>query len=83
MKTMNKRQFEAGATPGLLKKWNAQVNIYGDWIDLDQMLILAIEKDYPHRLREYVVQKDNDILEEIYDRWSLVADHVKRGVAPE
>lgn len=72
IKTMNKPEFEQGASEFTFKKWNAQVNCYMDWFEADKAMILAVCKDSPHNMREYQIQRDDVLLGEIYDRWSYV-----------
>lgn len=82
IKTMRKDDF--GAPSELtMKKYFAQVNCYGDWLDTEKMLILGICKDSPHEFREWIVQKDTDTLSEIYDRWAYVAECISIGVEPD
>ena len=83
MKTMSKREFEL-STPNeyTFKKWEAQVNIYMDWLNVDKAMILAIEKDSPHRLREFQIQRKPDLVNEIYERWAYTADCIKKGTPP-
>jgi hypothetical protein len=69
IKTMNKGEFEAGANKLTFKKWLAQVSCYMDWMDRDQAMILAVCKDSPHQMREYIIEKDKEMLEGIYNRW--------------
>lgn len=70
IKTMKKDEFEAGAHAMTYKKWVAQVSCYMDWFELDQAMVLAVCKDSPHQFREYHILKDQNVLDEIYDRWS-------------
>lgn len=72
IKTMNKPEFERGADEYTFKKWSAQVSCYMDWFEADKAMVLAISKDSPHNMREYQIQRDDNLLREIYDRWSYV-----------
>lgn len=83
IKTMNAPEFASGPNEFTMKKWEAQVNCYGDWFKLDKMMILAVEKDSPHRLKEFYIQKNPTLLEEIYDRWSYVAQCLRVDMEPE
>lgn len=38
----------------------------------DKMILLYVQKAYPHNLYEIVVEKDDKLLEEVYDRWDRV-----------
>ena len=83
IKTMNKPLFETGVDQHTLAKWNAQVNCYGDWFESEKMMILAICKDSPHAMREYIIQKDQRLLDEIYDRWAYVAQCLRVDMEPD
>lgn len=83
LKTMNKPEFEAGATQHTLEKWTAQVNCYGDWFGFEKMMVLAICKDSPHNMREYTILRDDALLAGIYDKWTYVASCMDRGEAPD
>jgi hypothetical protein len=83
IKTMNKVEFEQGASENNLAKWTAQVNCYGDWFGLEKMMILAICKDSPHNFREYIIERDDTLLEEIYEKWIYVTHCIDEGTEPE
>jgi hypothetical protein len=80
---MNKTEFEQGANEWTLMKWRAQVSCYMDWFDADKAMILAVCKDSPHQMREYQIQKDGNLLTEIYDRWGYVAACLRENKEPE
>jgi hypothetical protein len=83
IKTMNKPEFEQGANEWTMKKWQAQVSCYMDWFEADRAMVLAICKDSPHDMREYQILKDNNLLEEIYDRWVYTAQCLRDNVEPD
>lgn len=83
MKTMRKDDFAYGLKADKQRQYNAQVNVYGDLLGYDQMMILAIEKDSPHRLREFIVRKDTDTVNEIYRRWTYVAKCLREDKEPD
>jgi hypothetical protein len=82
IKTMNKPEFEQGASEYTLKKWNAQVSCYMDWFGFDKAFVLAISKDSPHDMREYQIVKDENLLAEIYDRWGYTARCLRDNTPP-
>ena len=83
IKTMNKPEFLAGANEYTFKKWEAQVNCYMDWTYSDKAMILAICKDSPHGMREYKIERNQQLLDEIYDRWSYVQDCLDTDSIPQ
>lgn len=82
MKTMNSRDFRAGPRVELLQKWQAQVNCYAAWVGADQAMILAIEKDSPHGLKEIPILTDDNLLDEIYERWVYVEECLQADIPP-
>jgi hypothetical protein len=82
LKTMTSNEFEAGARDFTLQKWTAQVNCYGDWFGYDKMMVLAIQKDYPHALREYKIERDEDLLSSIYNKWGYVESCLRNNIVP-
>lgn len=82
IKTMNKEQFGA-PDEDTMAKYFAQVNCYGDWLDADKMMILAVCKDSPHDFREFIVQKDRGLLDSIYERWTFAQYCIDNNVPPE
>jgi hypothetical protein len=83
IKTMNKTEFEQGASELTLKKWNAQVSCYMDWLGVEKAFILAVCKDSPHNFREYQIQKDEKLLGEIYGRWIYTQECLDNDIEPE
>lgn len=82
MKTMNKSSFEGEVPKYLWDKYVAQINLYGDWFGYDKLMILGIEKDSPHRLREWIIPKNQPLIDEIYSRWTYVSDCLNKGIEP-
>lgn len=81
IKTMNHVQFGA-PDEEMMAKYFAQVNCYADWLDTDKMMILAVNKDSPHDFREFIVQKDDATLTQIYERWTLAQYCIDNNVDP-
>jgi hypothetical protein len=83
IKTMNKEEFVKGANTYTLQKWTAQVNCYMDWLDTEKAFILAVCKDSPHAFREYQIQRDQNLLDSIYERWVYTQNMLDANVLPE
>lgn len=83
MKTMKKADFESEPAKYLWDKYVAQINLYGDWFGYDKMMILGIEKDSPHRLREWIIPKDQDLIDQVYDKWTYVMSCYDEGLEIE
>lgn len=83
IKTMSKPEFESGPREQTWLKWEAQVNCYMDWMNVDEAMILAVCKDSPHDFREYKVQRNPELVQEIYDRWSYVEYCLREKITPD
>lgn len=83
MKTVNSLQFNNGIADYTMMKWEAQVNLYGDWAGRDKMMILAIEKDSPHRLMEFQIRRNDKLLDDIYTRWIYTELCIQQDDPPE
>ena len=81
IKSAGSGTFNSLEKTGLFEKYTAQVNVYGDRVGTENMLILVVSKDNPHEFREIQIQRDSTLLAEIYERWLTVAEELgKRGV---
>jgi len=49
----------------------------------DRMALLFVEKTYPHRIRTIEVEKDQNELDRLYDRWSKVRVAIKNNSPSE
>ena len=58
-----------------------QLRIYQDLCPgaPEKMALLFIEKTYPHRMKEIVVEKDDVELQKIYDKWDRVRVAINTG----
>lgn len=61
----------------LYKKYVAQVNVYGDLADRRQMMILIVNKENG-AMREIQLQRDLDLLTDIYLKFADVAERLER-----
>lgn len=79
VKTMNANSFKT-LPSYMMQKYVAQINLYGDWWDYDNLMILGVSKDSPHSFKEIIVPRDQHLIDEIYDRWveaySLIKEHI-------
>lgn len=84
IKTMQANQFSLNQVPyGTWDKWYSQVQLYLDWEGLDTGIILAAEKDNPHRFKEHVIKRDPTFVNDVYDRWEYLADCLADDVVPD
>ena len=82
IKTMNPSDFKGGlAQSRFSKKYTAQINIYMDLFDLDQAMILAVDKG-SSAFAEYTFVRDDTLIDEIYRKWERVSELLVSGEAP-
>lgn len=83
IKTMGAHDFKLQGLPGwCAAKYEAQVNIYMDWLDLEKALILCVSKDSPHDFKEFEFVRNQPLIDAIYNKWYLVKDCFDQEVEP-
>jgi hypothetical protein len=83
IKTMGSHDFKQSGLPNwCAPKYEAQVNIYMDWFDLEKTIILCVSKDSPHDFKEFEFHRNQPLIDAIYSKWKLVSDCIDQGVAP-
>lgn len=84
IKTVNARIYAQDSFPlSTMEKYEAQVKLYLEFEDLDEAIILAVEKDSPHRFKEFRVQRDPEFVDETIVRWESIVDAVAQGEVPD
>jgi hypothetical protein len=74
-KTMQSSQFRQNGIPEHFReKYMCQINIYMDWFGLDNGLIVCVNKDTPHDMKEFEYRRNDGLVEAIYDKWLFVGD---------
>jgi hypothetical protein len=83
IKTMNAHDFRGAQAPvRYVDKWECQTNIYMDFFDLDQAIILGVMKDSPHDFREFLFDRNQELVDTIYSKWKLVGKCMDEGIEP-
>jgi hypothetical protein len=83
-KTMASRAFAMPDPPKYaIDKWECQTNIYMDFFDLDEAIILCINKDSPHDFKEFRYLRNQPLIDAIYDKWEVVSQCVAAEIEPE
>lgn len=83
IKTMGSFDFKKSGIPDwCAHKYEAQVNIYMDWFDLEKCIILCVSKDSPHDYKEFIFHRNQPLVDAIYDKWKLVSDCIDQKVPP-
>lgn len=84
IKTMGSHDFKQQGLPAwCASKYEAQLNIYMDWFDLERAIILAVSKDSPHEFKEFMFERNQPLIDTIYSKWKLVGDCVEAGIEPD
>lgn len=82
-KTMGGYQFKTAGIPEFFaEKYEAQINIYMDFFDLEKGLIVAIQKDSPHEMKEFEFERNQELIDVIYDKWQFVSECLDEGEPP-
>lgn len=83
-KTMSAHQYKTEGLPDwAAAKYEAQINIYMDFFDLDKGLIVAICKDTPHEFKEFEFERNQDLIDAVYNKWEFVSECLDEGIAPQ
>lgn len=64
------------------EKYHAQCQLYMDWFNVDNAVVLYLNKDTPHGFKERIVKRDSAFVDQIYMKWLVVAEAERAGVAP-
>jgi len=62
-----------------MRKHRQQLNIYMDLgceEPQERGVLLYMEKQAPHRLAEFVIERDEELLKGIYDKWAIVREAI-------
>jgi hypothetical protein len=59
-----------------------QLNIYMDFFDLERGMILGVQKDSPHEFREFHFDRNQPLIDALYNKWRLVAMCLDENVSP-
>ena len=68
--------FDTLQNTPLYSKYVAQVNVYGDLLNRNKMMILVVNKENG-KMREIQLQRDVELLARIYARWGTVAERLE------
>jgi hypothetical protein len=82
-KTMSSQQFKQAQVPEwAANKYLCQMNIYMDLFDLDNALIIGINKDAPHDFKEIEYKRDQPLIDAIYAKWHYVGELLDADTEP-
>lgn len=82
-KTMGSVHFKAVALPDFFReKYECQINIYMDFFDYDKALIVGINKDTPHDMKEIEYRRNDELVEAIYNKWKFISECLEHNEPP-
>lgn len=82
-KTMNAGDYKRNEPPGwTADKWECQLNIYMDWFDLEDAVLVGVLKDNPHEMKEFHYTRNDPLIDAIYEKWHIVSDCLDAGERP-
>lgn len=80
-KTMSSFQYKSSGVPDWAAlKYEAQISVYMDWFGLDRALIVAINKDGAHDLKEFEYEANPDMASAIFTKWELAGRVAYEGL---
>jgi hypothetical protein len=75
--------YGGNISPQFMEKYIAQIQLYMDLgcgdMPAEYGLLLILEKTAPHRFREILIRRDEQLLNSIYTRWSHVLEALDFG----
>lgn len=84
IKTMRASDFKQQGIPSWCAvKYECQLNIYMDWFDLDDAILLAVCKDSPHEFKEFAFTRNPPLCDAIYKKWRIAGECIQTGVVPD
>lgn len=81
IKSMNPMAFDRVQMP--YNSWKYQMAPYMDYLGKDRAIILVVEMGKPWAMKEFIIQRDESLLKEIYDKWARVREALATGKEPE
>lgn len=82
-KTMGSHTFRPNLPHDLtLEKWECQLNTYMSFFDIERAMIVGLNKDTPHDMKEYEFERNQPLIDILYDKWKLVSQCLDAEVEP-
>lgn len=83
IKTMKSSDYRQSVLPvHLEEKYITQIQLYMDWEDIENGIILCCEKDSPHGFKEFAVKRNKELVKSVYTKWDIVIDAISKGEPP-
>lgn len=82
-KTMSSQIYRQVTLPEFFAtKYECQINIYMDFFGLEKGLIVAVNKDTPHDMKEFEYRRNDELVAAIYDKWKFVSESILHDDPP-
>jgi hypothetical protein len=82
-KTMSSLQYRANGVPDwAADKYEAQINMYMHFFELDKALIVAVCKDSPHDMKEFEYVRNQELIDAVIDKWKFVSECLDSHTPP-
>jgi hypothetical protein len=82
-KTMSSHQFKQASIPEwAAAKYECQINLYMDFFDEGEAIIVPINKDTPHDMKEFLYERNQPLIDIIYEKLEFVSVCLEAGQAP-
>lgn len=81
MKTMN--SFGFGRQKEIKPEWDAQLSIALDSQGEDEGILLLVESGWPYKMKEFLVRKNQPLLDEVYAKFDYVRECIARDTPPQ
>ena len=73
-KTMSSHQFKQASIPQwAAAKYECQINLYMDFFDEGEAIIVPINKDTPHDMKEFLYERNQPLIDIIYEKLEFVS----------
>jgi len=83
IKTMSENHFKLATLPeSFALKYICQMNIYMELFDLDQSMILAVNKNGSHDFKEITFVRNQLLIDAIFAKWDFVSACLQKGIPP-
>lgn len=83
-KTMSSSQFRSPGIPDWAAgKYEAQINLYMEYFSFDSGIIVAVNKDTPHAMREFEFERNQNLIDVIKAKWEYVSYCLDDSVPPD
>lgn len=82
IKTMNSFDFKRPLLPDwAAPKYEAQLNIYMDWFDLERAMILGLCKE-TGEMKEIWYERNQPLVDAVYQKWTLIGACLEENCPP-